>query len=128
MKLYLLTRKTLRILRKYGLKGIQGKDSKLHTYKGDNGNDKLNLLVDTTMDNKTNKVKYIRSFITNKPNEKWTADVSKFRMASGKIYLSPILDMYDNSIISYDISTKTNFEQTKRIQNKTFKKYKNIDG
>ena len=54
--------------------------------------------------------------------------MSEFRIASGKIYLSPILDMYDNSIISYDISTKANFEQTKRMLNKAFRKYVNLDG
>ena len=36
--------------------------------------------------------------------------------------------MYDSSIISYDISTKSNFEQTKRMLNKAFRKYVNLDG
>jgi len=31
--------------------------------------------------------------------------------------LSPILDMYDSSIISYDISTSPSLEQTKRMLN-----------
>lgn len=42
--------------------------------------------------------------------------------------LSTLVDMYDNSIISYDISTKTNFEQTKKMLNRAFRKYKNLDG
>ena len=36
--------------------------------------------------------------------------------------------MYHNSIISYDISTKANFEQTKRMLNKAFRKHRNLDG
>ena len=111
-----------------GLKAFQGKSSKFHTYKGDNGNHKENLLLDSIVNNNTNKIQYIRNFKTNKPNQKWTTDVSEFRISSGKLYLSPILDMYDSSIISYDISTKANFEQTKRMLNKAFRKYVNLDG
>ena len=121
-------KRTQRTMRENGLKAFQGKSSKFHTYKGDNGSDKENLLLDKKIDSETNRVKYIRNFTTNRPNQKWTTDVSEFRIASGKIYLSPILDMYDNSIISYDISTKPNFDQTKRMLNKAFKKYKNLDG
>ena len=36
--------------------------------------------------------------------------------------------MYDSSIISYDISTKANFEQTKRMLNQAFRKNVNLDG
>ena len=111
-----------------GLKAFQGKSSKFHTYKGDNGNHKENLLLDSIVNNNTNKIQYIRNFKTNKPNQKWTTDVSEFRISSGKLYLSPILDMYDSSIISYDISTKANFEQTKRMLNQAFRKNVNLDG
>jgi putative transposase len=42
--------------------------------------------------------------------------------------LSPILDMYDSSIISYDISTSPSLEQTKRMLNEAFKQYPNLEG
>ena len=83
-----------------GLKAFQGKSSKFHTYKGDNGNHKENLLLDCIVNKNTNKIQYIRNFKTNKPNQKWATDVSEFRISSGKLYLSPILDMYDISIRS----------------------------
>lgn len=115
-------------MRENNLKGFQGRSSKFHTYKGDNGNAKENLLLNKVIDKETNKIKYIRDFSTTRPNEKWTTDVSEFRISQGKLYLSPIMDMYDSSIICYDISLNPNFEQTKRMLNKAFKKYKNLDG
>ena len=127
-EIHINQKKTQRIMHENGLKAFQGKSSKFHTYKGDNGNHKENLLLDSIVNNNTNKIQYIRNFKTNKPNQKWTTDVSEFRISSGKLYLSPILDMYDSSIISYDISTKANFEQTKRMLNKAFRKYVNLDG
>ena len=127
-EIHINQKKTQRIMNENGLKAFQGKSSKFHTYKGDNGNHKENLLLDSIVNNNTNKIQYIRNFKTNKPNQKWTTDVSEFRISSGKLYLSPILDMYDSSIISYDISTKANFEQTKRMLNKAFRKYVNLDG
>ena len=127
-EIHINQKKTQRIMNENGLKAFQGKSSKFHTYKGDNGNHKENLLLDCIVNKNTNKNQYIRNFKTNKPNQKWTTDVSEFKIASGKLYLSPILDMYDSSIISYDISTKANFEQTKRMLNKAFRKYVNLDG
>ena len=127
-EIHINQKKTQRIMNENGLKAFQGKSSKFHTYKGDNGSHKENLLLDSIVNNNTNKIQYIRNFKTNKPNQKWTTDVSEFKIASGKLYLSPILDMYDSSIISYDISTKANFEQTKRMLNKAYRKKMNLDG
>jgi len=43
-----------------------------------------------------------REFYANKPNQKWLTDVTEFKLTDGtKAYLSAILDLYDNSIISY---------------------------
>jgi len=47
-----------------------------------------------------------RDFTTSNPNEKWLTDVTEFKIPneSKKLYLSPILDLYDNSIIEYELS------------------------
>lgn len=47
-----------------------------------------------------------RDFTTSRPNEKWLTDVTEFKIPneSRKLYLSPILDLYDNSIIEYELS------------------------
>lgn len=49
-----------------------------------------------------------RNFSAEKPNEKWSTDVTEFRIpySTKKIYLSAILDLYDRSIISFVISRR----------------------
>lgn len=49
-----------------------------------------------------------RDFYAEKPNEKWSTDVSEFKIPGEKkkLYLSAILDLYDRSIVSYVIRTR----------------------
>ena len=52
--------------------------------------DKRNLLLAKEVDEKNHKTTYKRHFETTGPNEKWTTDVSEFKLPTGKLYLSPI--------------------------------------
>ena len=45
-----------------------------------------------------------REFTAEKPNQKWVTDISYIPTAEGNCYLSVIRDLYDNSIVSYQIS------------------------
>lgn len=47
-----------------------------------------------------------RDFIATAPNQKWTTDITEFSLFGTKLYLSPILDMYNSEIVSYNISDK----------------------
>lgn len=114
-----------RIMSANNLLGKQPKN-KYHSYKGDNGEYKENLLLHKEVID--NKITYIRGFDTTKPNEKWTTDVSEFKAPKGKLYLSPILDMYDSSIVAYDISVHPDFDQTKRMIDKAFKDNPDLEG
>ena len=87
-----------------------------------------NLLLDKEVDEVKHKTTYIRNFTTRKPNEKWTTDGSEFHIRDGKLYLSPILDMYNGEIVSYNLSTSPNFNQTIDLLNKAFDKYPNLNG
>ena len=116
-----------RIMSSNNLLGKQPKN-KYHSYKGDNGEYKENLLLHKEVDEDKHKTKYVRDFSTTKPNEKWTTDVSEFKAPGGKLYLSPIMDMYDGSIISYDISTHPDFNQTKRMIDKAFEDNPSLEG
>ena len=40
-----------------------------------------------------------RNFKAEKPNEKWATDVTEFALCNEKIYLSPIIDLYNGEII-----------------------------
>jgi len=63
---------------------------KYRSYKGDVGKVAPNLLN--------------RDFQTDKQNEKWVTDVTEFSLFGQKLYLSPILDLYNSEIVSYTIS------------------------
>lgn len=50
-----------------------------------------------------------REFTAEKANEKWLTDVTEFKLTDGKkVYLSAILDLGDNSIVSYVLGTSNN--------------------
>ena len=117
-----------RIMHELGIFGLQGKNGKYHSYKNDNGEPKENLLLEKEVDEEKNKLIFKRRFETTAPNQKWTTDVSEFKHKDGKLYLSPIMDMFDGSIIDYDLSIHHDFNQTKRMIDKAFNQYDNLEG
>ena len=102
-----------RLMHEASLFGKRPKE-KYHSYKGE---------VGKVADNIVN-----RDFSTTSPLQKWTTDVSQFNFSWGKCYLSPILDMATNEIISYDLSLSPNMEQIKRMLDKAFEKCPSLSG
>ncbi len=102
-----------RIMNQLALKGKCPKE-KYHSYKGD---------VGKVADNIIN-----RDFSTEKPLQKWTTDVSQFNLPWGKCYISPILDMNTNEVISYNLSLSPNMAQVKDMLNKAFKRFPSVQG
>lgn len=51
-----------------------------------------------------------RNFHADKPNEKWLTDITEFRIPTGKVYLSPIIDCFDGLPVSWTIGTSPNAE------------------
>lgn len=66
-----------------------------------------------------------RDFTTKCPNKKWLTDVTEFSIPgeSKRLYLSPIMDLYDNSIIEYELSFKNNNLLVFKMFDKAIKKY-----
>jgi transposase InsO family protein len=79
---------------------------KYRSYRGDTGKIAPNLLK--------------RDFTAHLPNQKWATDVTEFSLFGTKLYLSPIIDLYNREIISYDISERANFLQTMNMVEKAF--------
>ena len=102
-----------RIMNQLGLAGKRPKE-KYHSYRGD---------VGKVADNIVN-----RDFSTEKPLEKWTTDVSQFSLSWGKCYISPILDMNTNEIISYNLSLSPNMEQIRDMLQKAFDRFPSVKG
>ena len=59
-----------------------------------------------------------RRFTAKKPNEKWLTDVTELKGKDGKLYLSPILDLFNREIIAYAMSRNANSEMVKEMLEK----------
>ena len=106
---YTINHKTvLKLMKALNLRGKQSKNGKYHSYKGEVGKGADNLLH--------------RDFYADKPFEKLTTDVTEFKVGDEKVYLSPVLDMYNREIVSYAISTSPNLQQVRDMLNGLFEK------
>ncbi|MCM3181300.1 IS3 family transposase, partial [Cytobacillus horneckiae] len=50
-----------------------------------------------------------RDFQANKHNQKWVTDVTEFSLFGYKLYLSPILDLFNSEVISYTVMYRSSF-------------------
>lgn len=66
-----------------------------------------------------------REFTADKPNEKWVTDVTEFKLFGTKVYLSPIIDLFNGEVISYNISDRPVFNQVMDMIEKAFAKLPN---
>ena len=102
-----------RLMHNMGLFGKRPKE-KYHSYKGNVGKVANNIIN--------------RDFKATAPLQKWTTDVSQFNFSWGKCYLSPILDVYTNEIISYDLSLHPNLNQICNMLDKAYAKFPVLKG
>ena len=106
----LINHKTvLRLMRLLGLKSII-RVKKYKSYRGEQGKIAPNVLQ--------------RNFRAETPNQKWATDVTEFNVSGNKLYLSPIIDLFNGEIISYDLSERPVFTQILRMLKKSFRKVK----
>lgn len=49
-----------------------------------------------------------RDFESAEPNQKWVTDVTEFAVEDRKLYLSPVIDLFDRGVLSYTMSTSPN--------------------
>ena len=96
--------------------GLMGKRPKVkyHSYLGNIGKVAPNIIN--------------RDFSASAPLQKWTTDVSQFSFSWGKCYFSPILDMYSNEVISYDLSISPNLKQIRNMLENALKKFPTLEG
>lgn len=106
---YTLNHKTvLKLMRILDLKGKQRKNETSHSYKGEVGKIADNILK--------------RDFHASKPFEKLATDVTQFKVCDEKVYLSPVMDLYNREIVSYSISTSPNLWQIREMLDGLFAK------
>jgi len=100
----------LSLMKTLGLKSVI-RIKKYKSYKGEQGKIAPNILQ--------------RNFKATRPNEKWATDVTEFNVSGNKLYLSPIIDLFNGEIISYELSERPNFAQIVTMLKKSFKKLPN---
>ena len=100
----------LRLMKQLGLQCFV-RMKKYKSYKGDVGKVVSNILN--------------REFIAEKPNQKWVTDVTEFSLFGTKLYLSPIIDLFNGEIVSYSLSERPVFSQVIDMLEKAFAKIPN---
>nr|WP_241560340.1 IS3 family transposase [Marinomonas rhizomae] len=84
-----LNHKTVqRLMRLLGLKS-KVRPKRYRSYRGEIGRIADNLLC--------------RNFKASRPNEKWVTDVTEFNVKGQKVYLSPVIDLFNQEVIAYRI-------------------------
>ncbi|MDP3313669.1 IS3 family transposase [Lutibacter sp.] len=107
----IINHKTVSKLMKFmGLKSVI-RIKKYRSYKGEQGKIVPNILE--------------RNFKATQPNQKWATDITEFNVAGNKLYLSPIIDLFNQEIISYELTERPVFNQVVVMLKKAFKKIPN---
>jgi transposase InsO family protein len=65
-----------------------------------------------------------RKFEANRPNEKWVTDVTEFNIAGQKVYLSPVLDLFNREIVSFTVDKRPHAHLIPNMLLKALKKLK----
>ena len=84
------------------------REKKYHSYRGEIGKIAPNLLK--------------RDFRAVRPNSKWTTDITEFKLLGQKLYLSPIMDLFNGEIISYTLSSSPSFHPVTEMLKNAFHK------
>lgn len=105
---YSINHKTVyKIMKQLGLKSLI-RVKKYKSYKGEQGKIAPNLLA--------------RNFNATAIHQKWVTDITEFKVAGQKLYLSPIMDLYNREIIAYELSERPVFTQVMKMLEKGLKK------
>lgn len=63
-----------------------------------------------------------RNFDSVAPNQKWVTDVTEFLICGQKLYLSPVMNLYNSKIISYTLSLTPNMLMATGMFSKAIKR------
>lgn len=51
-----------------------------------------------------------REFTATAPNQKWVTDITEFAIGDRKVYLSPVMDLFDRQIIAWSVGNSPNLQ------------------
>ena len=61
-----------------------------------------------------------RCFEAAEPNRKWVTDVTEFNIRGQKVFLSPILDLYNQEIVSYEVARTPHLRMVMTMLDRAF--------
>jgi putative transposase len=105
-------KKVQRIMKELGLKCLV-RMKKYKSYKGSVGKIAPNILD--------------RQFVVHKPNKKWVTDITEFKLFGEKLYLSPVLDLFNGEIITYTIGSRPTYSLVSEMLEKAFERLSEED-
>jgi len=68
-----------------------------------------------------------RQFEATAPNKKWTTDVTEFNVGGEKLYLSPVLDLYNGEIVAFEMNRRPEFKLITAMLTKAFSRLSTTD-
>ncbi len=109
----LINHKTVqRLMRLLGLKSLV-RPKKYRSFQGNVGLAAPNLLQ--------------RDFKATEANQKWATDVTEFNVAGEKLYLSPILDLFNGEIIAFETARRPVYKMIDTMLSTAFKRLSSKD-
>jgi len=100
-------KKVQRIMKELGLKCLV-RMKKYKSYKGTVGKIAPNHLE--------------RQFTADTPNQKWVTDITEFKLFGEKLYLSPVLDLFNGEIITYTIGSRPTYSLVSEMLEKALER------
>jgi putative transposase len=97
----------LRLMQDLKLKSVIRR-KKYNSYKGEQGKIAPNHLN--------------RQFKATAPAQKWATDVTEFNILGKKLYLSPVIDLYNQEVITYQLSERADFKSVMTMLNNALSK------
>lgn len=86
----------------------QVREKKYRAYRGAEGVTSANLLK--------------RDFKAEAPNQKWATDVTEFKVKGQKLFLSPVMDLYNGEILAYQMSKRPELKMVSTMLEKAIKR------
>ena len=105
-------KKVQKLMQALGLKSLV-RAKKYRSYRGQSHHVAANVLA--------------RDFEAERPNEKWVTDVTEFNVRGKKLYLSPVMDLYNGEIVAYETSRRPVFKLVASMLNKALARLKPTD-
>lgn len=105
---HLINHKTVhKLMQQLGLKSIV-RPKRYKSYRGSVGHIAPNRLA--------------REFSAGAPGEKWVTDVTEFNVNGEKIYLSPMIDLYNSEVIAYQIQSRPTYDLVGKMLTRALKR------